>query len=123
MSDSPRFLEVERLYHAAVARPLEERAPFLDQACAYDPSLRNEVESLLQHDRPDDSDFLDACSAPAWRDKKKYAEAEPLLLEGYRGMLARKDRMKVEDWYHLERAHEWMSRLYQAWRKPERAGE
>jgi len=59
MSDSPRFLEIKRLYHAAVALPPQERTPFLDQACANDQSLRREVESLLQHDRPEDSDFLD----------------------------------------------------------------
>ena len=55
--------------------------------------------------------------------QKKYAEAEPLLLEGYQGMLARKDRIGVPDWYHLDRAREWIIQLYQAWGKPERAAE
>jgi serine/threonine protein kinase/Tfp pilus assembly protein PilF len=59
ISDSPRFLEIERLYHAAVALPPQERTPFLDQACANDLSLQREVEALLHHDRPDESDFLD----------------------------------------------------------------
>jgi hypothetical protein len=59
MSDSPRFFEIERLYHAAVALPSQERTPFLDQACANDQTLRHEIESLLRHDRPDESDFLD----------------------------------------------------------------
>jgi serine/threonine-protein kinase len=59
MSDSPRFLEIERLYHATVARPPADRPSFLDQACANDQSLRREVESLLHHDRPEASDFLD----------------------------------------------------------------
>jgi eukaryotic-like serine/threonine-protein kinase len=59
MSPSPRFLEIERLYHAAVALPPEARSSFLQQACARDQSLRREVESLLQHDRPDGGDFLD----------------------------------------------------------------
>jgi len=59
MSNSPRFLEIKRLYHAAVALPPQERSPFLDQACTNDRSLRREVESLLHHDRPDESDFLD----------------------------------------------------------------
>jgi hypothetical protein len=40
--------------------------------------------------------------------EKKYAEGEPLLLEGYHGMLARKDRIAVPDHYHLDRAHEWL---------------
>ncbi len=55
--------------------------------------------------------------------QKKYAEAEPLLLEGYQGMLARKERMMVEDWYHLDRAREWLVQLYQAWGKPQKAAE
>src|SRR6516165_9338125 len=47
--------------------------------------------------------------------EKKYAEAEPLLLEGYQGMLARKDRIAVLDRYHMELAHQWIVQLYQAW--------
>jgi len=53
--------------------------------------------------------------------QKKYAEAEPLLLEGYQGMLARKDRIAVPDWYNLDRAGEWIAQLYQAWGKPQEA--
>ena len=53
--------------------------------------------------------------------QKKFAEAEPLLLEGYQGMLARKERMAVPDWYHLDRAREWVVRLYQVWGKPAKA--
>ena len=55
--------------------------------------------------------------------QKKYAEAEPLLLEGYQGMLARKERIAVPDWYHLDRAREWLAQMYQAWGKPGKAGE
>ena len=54
---------------------------------------------------------------------KKYTEAEPLLLEGYQGMLARKDRIGAPDWYHLDRAREWVVQLYQAWDKPAKAAE
>jgi hypothetical protein len=55
--------------------------------------------------------------------QKKYAEAEPLLLEGYAGMSARKARMEVPDWYHLERARDWLVQLYQAWGKRTKAAE
>jgi tetratricopeptide (TPR) repeat protein len=41
--------------------------------------------------------------------QKKYAGAEPLLLEGYQGMLAQKERMAVADRYHLELARQWLS--------------
>jgi hypothetical protein len=55
--------------------------------------------------------------------QRKYAEAEPLLLEGYQGMLVRKERIGVPDRYYLGRAHEWLVRLYQAWGKPAKAAE
>jgi serine/threonine protein kinase/tetratricopeptide (TPR) repeat protein len=55
--------------------------------------------------------------------KSEYAEAEPMLLEGYQGMLSRKDRIGVPDWYHLDRASEWIIQLYQAWDKPDKAAE
>src|SRR5437867_12086876 len=38
---------VERLYHAALARPAGERAAFLAEACAGDEALRRDIESLL----------------------------------------------------------------------------
>jgi tetratricopeptide (TPR) repeat protein len=50
--------------------------------------------------------------------QKKYAQAEPLLVDGYRGMLARKERIALPDRYHLDRASEWLMELYQAWGKP-----
>lgn len=55
--------------------------------------------------------------------QKKYAEAEPLLLAGYQGMAARKDRMAVPDWYHLNRAREWIVELYLASGQPQKAAE
>ena len=39
--------QVKDLFDAALARPVEERAKFLDSACAGDKALRHEVESLL----------------------------------------------------------------------------
>jgi eukaryotic-like serine/threonine-protein kinase len=55
--------------------------------------------------------------------QKRFAEAEPLLLAGYQGMAARRDRMGAADQYYLDRAHEWIVQLYQAWGKPETAAE
>jgi eukaryotic-like serine/threonine-protein kinase len=48
MTTSPdRWDAVGRLYHAALARPVDERAAFLAEACADDEELRREVQSLL----------------------------------------------------------------------------
>jgi eukaryotic-like serine/threonine-protein kinase len=55
--------------------------------------------------------------------EKTYAEAERLLLEGYQGMLARKDRIGFPDRYHLELAHQWLVRLYEAWGKRDKVAE
>ena len=55
--------------------------------------------------------------------EKKYADAEPLLVEGYQGMAARKDLMGVPVRYHLGRAREWTVRLYEAWGKWTKAAE
>jgi tetratricopeptide (TPR) repeat protein len=42
-----RWREIERVFHAALERPENQRAAFLDQACAGDAALRDEVKSLL----------------------------------------------------------------------------
>jgi len=44
---SDRWQQVERLYHAALAREGDQAAAFLKEACAGDDALRHEVESLL----------------------------------------------------------------------------
>ncbi len=46
--------------------------------------------------------------------QKRYAEAEPLLLEGYQGLMARKARIGTLDLYHVNQAHEWLVKLSQA---------
>jgi eukaryotic-like serine/threonine-protein kinase len=43
-----RWREIERIFHEALERTASERAAFLNQACAGDPVLRDEVESLLK---------------------------------------------------------------------------
>jgi serine/threonine protein kinase/tetratricopeptide (TPR) repeat protein len=49
---SDELREVEALYHAALSVPPEERAAFVEQACAGNEGRRREVESLLDaHDR------------------------------------------------------------------------
>jgi tetratricopeptide (TPR) repeat protein len=87
--------------------------------------LAREARDFYQKKQPDDWQRFRAESllGASLAGQKKYAEAEPLLLSGYQGMLARKNRMAVPDWYHLDRASEWIVQLYQAWGKPEKAAE
>jgi tetratricopeptide (TPR) repeat protein len=55
--------------------------------------------------------------------QKKYAEAEPLLLEAYRGLAEWKDRTPVPDQIEIGRVVEWIVQLYRDWGKPEKAAE
>ena len=45
-----QWSQVEQLYHAALEHAPNERAAYLEQACAGDAALRREVESLLGYD-------------------------------------------------------------------------
>jgi serine/threonine protein kinase len=45
-----RWQQIERLYHAALAHNATERAAFLEEECAGDLALRQEVESLFAHE-------------------------------------------------------------------------
>jgi serine/threonine protein kinase len=42
-----RWRQIDRIFKEAVDQPPEQRSQFLDQACADDPSLREEVEALI----------------------------------------------------------------------------
>lgn len=87
--------------------------------------LAREAFAIYQRDHPDDSDrFLaESTLGASLAGQKKYAEAEPLLTEGYAGMLARKDRIALPYQYQLDRAHQWLIQMYVAWGKPEKASE
>ena len=54
--------EVERIYHAALARPASERAAFVASACAGDAAVQREVESPFAH-AGDASAFLETTAA------------------------------------------------------------
>jgi len=67
--------EIERLYHAAMARPPEDRAAFLSEACGDDEGLLHEVTSLLAHGHAAEQ-FLDV---PALDFLARIARAESRL--------------------------------------------
>ncbi len=87
--------------------------------------LAREALEFHRREQPDNwRRFLDeSLLGASLAGEKKYAEAEPLLLDGYQGMLARKDRIDVPDWYYLDHAREWPVQLYQAWGKPDKVAE
>ncbi|MEO8052798.1 MAG: protein kinase [Acidobacteriota bacterium] len=56
--------QIEKVYHQALERSLDERPAFLDQACGGDAALRHEVESLLAQDASGDGFLV----RPVWED-------------------------------------------------------
>jgi hypothetical protein len=86
-------------------------------------TLAHQAETIEQEKRPDNwmRFWAKSLLGESLAGEKKYAEAEPLLLEGYRGMLERKDRIAVPYRCHLDSAHEWIVELYEAWGKPTKA--
>jgi serine/threonine protein kinase/Tol biopolymer transport system component len=49
-----RWQQIDLIFEAALALPANERAAFLDEACAGDTKLRAEVESLIAHEKAED---------------------------------------------------------------------
>jgi tetratricopeptide (TPR) repeat protein len=84
-------------------------------------------EALLRYEKamPDDWRRFKAESllGASLVGQAKYVKAEPLLLEGYEGLLQRKARMTAENRNEPERVGKWIVKLYQDWDKPEKAAE
>jgi hypothetical protein len=100
-------------------------AYLLERKFAPSETLAREALQFFQKNEPDDWHRFRAESllgANLGREKK-YAEAEPLLVDGYEGMMARKERMAVPEQYHLALAREWLINLYREWGKPVKAAE
>jgi serine/threonine-protein kinase len=74
-----RWLDVERLFHAALERPPDERLAFLRESCAGNEALCREVQSLLDESSPADT-FLES---PA-------LDAAAKLIEPHRQLLGRR---------------------------------
>ena len=87
--------------------------------------LAREANDFYQKKQPQDWQRfrVESLLGASLAGQKKYAEAEPLLVEGYQGMAARKEMIQVADRYHLDRAHEWLIQLYSAWGKPDKSAE
>ena len=59
-----RWQQLKQIFQSALERNPAERSAFLNQACADDPALRSEVESLISsHDQAGDS--MEAMAAEA----------------------------------------------------------
>ena len=82
--------------------------------------LAREILDIQRSKQPDDWQRFRAQSllGAVLAKEKKYSEAGPLLEEGYRGLVERKNTIAVPDQYHLDRAHDWIVELHKTWGKP-----
>jgi len=55
--------------------------------------------------------------------QRRYAEAEPLLLSGYQGMIERQATIPTDSAPEVEQAGDRIVQLYDDWGKPEQAAE
>jgi len=119
--------------HALGSEHVDTMASAADVALAYlsqgkfteSEPLAREAVSFYRKKQPEDWERFRAESllGASLAGEKKYDEAEPLLLEAYQGMLARRDHIAVPAQYHLELAHRWLVQFYQAWGKQAKAAE
>ena len=66
---------------------------------------------------------LSALLGAALAGQKRFDEAEPLFLSGYKGMVERQATMQVRSRIYIARARERLVEMYRAWGKPDRVPE
>lgn len=82
--------------------------------------LAREAQDWFRNKRPDAPERFFAASllGASLAGQKKYAEAEPLLLDGYQGMVAR-EQADASNRFEINLAGRWIDELYRGWGKPE----
>jgi len=87
--------------------------------------LARQIATTYQEKQSDDWQRYEAESVlgASLAGQKKFAAAEEPLLDGYRGMKERENRMAAADRYHVTLARDWIVQLYTKWQKPEKAAE
>jgi len=87
--------------------------------------LSRESLEFYQKQHPDDWQRfrVEGLLGASLAGQKNYAEAEPLLLEGYEGMVARREKIGAPDLYQVDIARGWLAELYVAWGKTAKAME
>jgi len=73
-----RWATVKRLHQAALERAASERGAFLDEACAGDEALRDEVQSLLAYEQ-DAASFMESPAVDVTAHRVTSGHATPLV--------------------------------------------
>ena len=86
-----------------------------------EPLARGAVDALKNKPADDwDRVIAETILGGALEGGKKYAEAEPLLLHGYRVLAAERDRLDAPDRFRIGLAHKWLVQLYRDRASPTR---
>jgi tetratricopeptide (TPR) repeat protein len=136
-----RWTEAERLRRDTLARrrhaekadspllaadliPLSRNLLIQSRWSEAEPLLR-EALAIREKATPDDWSRFDVMSllGGSLLGRRRYAEAEPLIVTGYEMMKIREVRITVPERYCLREAAERVVHLYEAWGKPEQAAE
>jgi serine/threonine protein kinase/WD40 repeat protein len=90
----PLFQRIEELFHNAIALEPQQRAAYLDRACAGDATLRAAVEELLYHDRQTDSDHAFLAS-PVANEAAQLRQDPPTLLDPSRKTVPAEEQTSI----------------------------
>jgi serine/threonine protein kinase len=102
------------------------RAYLLTEPILAEPVLREALASWTRHPNyPDHWHTAEAMSLMGGflLARKDYVAAEPLLVQGYEGLKAREERIPGPSRWKVGEARRRVIQLYEAWGKPEKAGE
>ena len=117
-----RVFGKEHLYTVQAAEGLAMAQNAQGKFVASEPLIR-EIWEIEKRKRPDEWEcFLaESLLGESLAGQKKYAEAQVFLVEGYRGMEARKERVAFANRSQLERTRKAIAQLYVAMGKPQPA--
>jgi len=89
-----------------------------------EPLLREALNSVQQAS-PDGWQryYLESLLGATLTGQRRYADAEPLLLSGYAGLVRRRAAIRADSKSNLTQAGEWIVQLYRDWGQPDRATE
>jgi tetratricopeptide (TPR) repeat protein len=87
--------------------------------------LVREALKILEQTSPDawKRYYLQSLSGAVLTGQKRYADAEPLLLSGYAGLIQRKATIPTSSKSDLADAGDWIVQLYRDWGQPDKATE